>query len=200
MVKEFFGDIAPEVKRLDIDPDGLRFEIVFIPSETKKVIITDTIEYGAQYSLSKVREAIEEAFPMRTTSFSSSTSRKMYKRTVVLWDGAHIKKGVDGVTYVPRVAPTTTYGRTTILRGSGWIYDNRNRYREDNTYARWQSLYEEAQKQECAERSFYERQNASREKSAQNAMSQAERDYAARIDRIYNNGMLYFRAKVDKRK
>ena len=44
LVKEFFGDIAPEVKRLDIDPDGLRFEIVFIPSETKKVIIADTIE------------------------------------------------------------------------------------------------------------------------------------------------------------
>ena len=208
LVKEFFGDIAPEVKRLDIDPDGLRFEIVFIPGETKKVIITDTIEYGAQYSLSKVREAIEEAFPMRTTSFSSSTSRKRYKRTVVFWDGAHIKKGVDGVTYVPRVAPTLAYdryGRTTVC-GPGWNYDrawrneSKRMARAEQQREHWQSLYEEAKKQEEAESRFYEKQNASRDERARNAMTQAERDYAARIDRIYDSGTLYFRAKVDKRK
>ena len=208
LVKEFFGDIAPEVKRLDIDPEGLKFEIVFIPNETKKVIITDTIEYGAQYSLSKVREAIEDAFPLRTTLFSSSTSRKKYKRTVVFWEGGHIKKGVDGVTYVPRVPPTRAYeryGHTTVY-GSGWDYERVSRNeskrvaRAEQQRAHWQSLCEEAKKQEEAESRFYERQNASREKGAQSAMSQAERDYAARIDRIYDAGTLYFRAKVDKRK
>ena len=208
LVKEFFGDIAPEVKRLDIDPDGLRFEIVFIPSETKKVIIADTIEYGAQYSLSKVREAIEDAFPMRATSFSSSTNRKRYKRTVVFWDGAHIKKGVDGVTYVPRVAPIRAYdryGHTTVY-GAGWNYDralrneSKRMARAEQQREHWQSLYDEAKKQEEAEIRFYEKQNASREKSAQNAMTQAARDYAARIDRIYDAGTLYFRAKIDRRK
>ena len=72
--------------------------------------------------------------------------------------------------------------------------------RSEQQREHWQSLYDEAKKQEEAESRFYEKQNASREKSAQNAMTQAERDYAARIDRIYDNGTLYFRAKVDKRK
>ena len=208
LIKEFFGDIEKEVKRLDIDPEELRFEIVFIPSETKKVIIADTIEYGAQYSLSKVREAIEDAFPMRTTSLSSSTSRKRYKRTVVFWDGAHIKKGVDGVTYVPRVSPRTAYeryGRTTVY-GTGWNYE-RARRNESKRIARaeqqrehWQALCDEAKRQEEAESRFYERQNASREKGAQNALTQAERDYAARIDRIYDAGTLYFRARIEKRR
>ena len=208
LVKEFFGDIAQEVKRLDIDPDGLRFEIVFIPSESKKIIIADTIEYGAQYSLAKVKEAIEAAFPMRTTSFSSSTSRKRYKRTVVFWDGAHIKKGVDGVTYVPRVSPARAYdryGHTTVY-GSGWNYErawrneSKRMARAEQQREYWQSLYDEAKKQEEDESRFYEKQNASRESRAQTAMTQAERDYAARIDRIYDAGTLYFRAKLDKRK
>ena len=72
--------------------------------------------------------------------------------------------------------------------------------RAEQQRAYWQSLCEEAKKQEEAESRFYERQNASREKGAQSAMSQAERDYAARIDRIYDAGTLYFRAKVDGRK
>ena len=208
LVKEFFGDIAPEVRRLDIDPEGLRFEIVFVTGETKKVIIADTIEYGAQYSLSKVREALEDAFPMRKTSFSPSTGRKRYKRTVVFWDGAHIKKGVDGVTYVPRVAPAVTYDRYghTAVYGSGWNYDralrneNKRIARAEHQRELWQSLYDEAKKQDEAEARFYEKRNESGGTGAQGAMSQAERDYAERIDRIYAGGTLYFRAKVDNRK
>ena len=64
----------------------------------------------------------------------------------------------------------------------------------------WQSLYDEAKKQEENESRFYENQKASREARTQTAMTQAERDYAARIDRIYDAGTLYFRAKLDKRK
>ena len=81
-----------------------------------------------------------------------------------------------------------------------WRNENKRIARAEQRQEHWQSLYEEAKKQEAAEIRFYEKQNASREKSAQNAMTQAERDYAARIDRIYDNGTLYFRAKVDKRK
>ena len=72
--------------------------------------------------------------------------------------------------------------------------------RAEQQRGHWQSLCDEAKKQEEAENRFYEKQNASRAKSTQNAMTQAERDYAARIDRIYDNGTLYFRAKVDARK
>ena len=203
--KEFFGDVAPEVKRLDLDPDELRFEIVFIPKETKKVIIADTVEYGAQYSLSKVRAAIEEAFPMKTSLYSGAAKGKKFKRTVVLWDGAHGKKGVDGVTYVPRVAPAAAFGRTyTSTYGPGWVYgnewrnENKRRRRAEYTHAQWQALYDEAVRQEEVERRFYEQQAACGEKKASDAMSKAERDYAAKIDRIYDAGTLYFRAVIER--
>ena len=109
------------------------------------------------------------------------------------------------MTYVPRVAPSATAGFVTTY-GPGWNYDrtwrneNRRIARAELRREHWQSLCEEAKKQEEAEKRFYEEQNASREKRAQNAMTQAERDYAARIDRIYDAGTLYFRAKVDRRK
>ena len=145
---------------------------------------------------------------MRKTSFSPSTGRKRYKRTVVFWDGAHIKKGVDGVTYVPRVAPAVTYDRYghTAVYGSGWNYDralrneNKRIARAEHQRELWQSLYDEAKKQDEAEARFYEKRNESGGTGAQGAMSQAERDYAERIDRIYAGGTLYFRAKVDNRK
>lgn len=204
--KAFFGDVTPEVKKLDLDPDELKFEIVFIPRESKKVIIAETIEYGATYSLERVREAIQDAFPQRTPSMFTSSKRKRFKRTVVLWDGAHVKKGVDGVTYVPRVAPPVTYGRTTTYTyGPGWSYDrdwrneNKRRYRAEYTHAQWQSLYEEAKKQDEEEQRFNEAQDAARAKRTESVQSQADRDYAARIDRIYDAGTLYFRARIEKK-
>lgn len=204
--KEFFGDIASEVKRLDFDSDDLKFEIVFVAKESKKVIVADTIEYGVQYSLAKVREAIEEAFPMRKSATISSSRKARFRRTVVLWDGARVKKGVDGTTYVPKVAPPQTYGSTTLY-GPGWNYgrnywhnENKRRYRAEYNRAQWQALYDEALKQEEAERRFYEQQDASKEKKQQTVMTQAERAYAEKIDRIYDAGTLYFRARVDRKK
>ena len=203
IVKVFFGDIAKEVKSFDLDPDRLRFEIVFVPSGGKNIVVVDTIEYGAQYSLSKVMEAIEDAFPMKSGSYSSA-SRSRYKRTVVFWEGAHIKKGIDGVTYVPRSAPPMTIDSTMFqgprIRGtrlnSVWV--NRIR-RLDNTREHWSSLAEEARRQEEAEKRFYEQQELARRKRDQSAMSKAEREYAAKIDGIYKSGALYIRAKIDKR-
>ncbi len=202
--KVFFGDIDSEVKRLDLDLDELKFEIVFVPKESKKIIVADTIEYGVQYSLSVVREAIEDAFPMRkSVSLTTSAKRKKFKRTVRLWDGANIKRGVDGTTYVPRVAPAATYGRTTTY-GSGWYYErdwrieNRRRHRAEYNYSQWKSLYDEAVRQEDEEQRFNERQAAAKEAMKKSAQSQAELAYAERIDRIYDTGALYFRAKIVK--
>lgn len=184
IVKVFFGDIAKEVKSFDLDPDRLRFEIVFVPSGGKNIVVVDTIEYGAQYSLSKVMEAIEDAFPMKSGSYSSA-SRSRYKRTVVFWEGAHIKKGIDGVTYVPKFPLNRT-----------WVNHIKSL---DNTREHWSSLAEEARRQEEAEKRFYEQQKLARRKRDQSAMSKAEREYAAKIDGIYKSGALYIRAKIDKR-
>lgn len=204
LVKEFFGDITPEVKRLDLDPEALSFEIVFVPKNSKKVIIADTVEYGVQYSLEKVREAIEDAFPMRRVK-STVGKKSSFKRTVVFWDGAHIKKGIDGVTYVPRVAPPMSYGATT-LRGPGWNYDrewhttSKRVYRAEYTYAHWQSLSNEAKKQEIAEQQYHAERENSAAAREQEKMSRAERAYVEKINKIYSEGTLYFRAKIASQK
>ena len=196
IVKVFFGDIAKEVKSFDLDPDGLRFEIVFVPSDGKNIVIADTIEYGAQYSLSRVREAVEDAFPMKSSS-SSSANRSRFKRTVVFWDGAHIKKGIDGVTYVPKFPPPAVE-RSRMLYNSRFTWVNHIKSL-DNTREHWSSLAEEARRQEEAEKRFYEQQKLARRKRDQSAMSKAEREYAAKIDGIYKSGAIYIRAKIDKR-
>ena len=205
--KEFFGDMAQEVKQFDLDPDELKFEIVFIPKDSKKIVISETIEYGASYSLDKVRDAVEDAIPMMSSVTSSYGRKKRFKRTVVIWDGAHIKKGVDGVTYVPRVAPlaASDYNSTTLI-GPGWDRRRewRNRYKHERraayTREQWQALYDEAIRQDQQEREFYERQSNAQREKAQRVLSQAERDYAERIDKIMNEGTLYFRAKIDNGK
>lgn len=208
LTKAFFGDIAPEIRRLDLEPDELRFEIVFIPRNSKKIIISEIVESGVAYSLEKVREAVEEAFPRKDSSSSSTGGGKIkrFKRTVVLWDGARGKRGIDGVMYVPRVAPAATsegYWYRKVS-GPGWDYSRvaRNEYKAQQRAAserdKWQSLYDEALRQEQAEREYYERQANARRARAEKADAHAEQVHDERIDAIMNEGTLYFRAKVGR--
>lgn len=197
--KAFFGDVDPEVKRLNIDPEELSFEIVFVPKDSKKIIIADTLVYGVEYSLAKVREAIEDAYPMRRTSVTSVKKPK-FKRTVVFWNGAQIKKGIDGTMYVPKVAPRVF--PYWYRRERGWTSGQFDRYWRQsgsgdlNTY--WQSLYNEAKQQELDEKRYYADHENAVEERKQAALSRAEQAYQAKIDRIYNEGTLYFRAKISK--
>ena len=195
LVGEFFGDVADEARLLGIVPDNLSFEIVFIPQGSKNVIISEVVEAGVAYSLEKVRDAVEEAFPMKAKKASSgSRNGKRFKRTVVLWDGAVIKKGIDGVTFVPRVAPSaaSAASRYSSRRGTDWYYyDNdyaKASAKAGHTRAHWQALYDEAVRQEEQEREHNERM-------AQARAGKDEREYARRIDRIIDDGALYFRAK-----
>lgn len=187
------------MKRLNIDPQELSFEIVFVPKGSKKIVVADTVVYGAEYSLAKVRDAIEEAFPMRQTSVVSGRKSK-FKRTVVFWDGAQIKKGVDGTMYVPKVAPRVF--PYWYRRERGWTRDGFDRYWHQNGYrdlnAYWQSLYNEAKEQENAEQRFYAEQQNSAEMRNQRVRSRAEQVYSEKIDRIYDEGALYFRARIAK--
>ena len=203
--KEFFGDVAPEVMNFRLCPDTLQFEIVFVPKDSREIVISETVRYGESYSLEKVRDAVEDAFPMsQMRSLKKDKTKNRFKRTVVLWDGTHIKRGVDGITYVPRVAPpesTRGYGTPNVY-GHGWndyykwkgmVKDGR---RAQHSREHWQSLYDEAVRQEEQEREYYEKRAASREKRMREFASQAERKYSERIDRIIEEGTLYFRAKI----
>ena len=211
--KEFFGDVAPEVMNFRLCPDTLQFEIVFVPKDSKKIVVSETVRCGEPYSLEKVRDAVEDAFPMsQMRPLKKDKTKNRFKRTVVFWDGTHIKRGVDGITYVPRVAPPEStranygyaygYG-TPNVHGPGWndyykwksmVKDGR---RAQHSREHWQSLYDEAVRQEEQEREYYEKRAASRERRMQEFASQAEREYSERIDRIIEEGTLYFRAKIE---
>ncbi len=208
--KEFFGDVAPEIMNFKLNPATLQFEIVFVPKDSKKIVISETVRCGEPYSLEKLRDAVEDAFPIgKMKSLKNDKTKSRFKRTVVFWDGTHIKRGVDGITYVPRVAPPESaranygygYG-TPNVHGPGWndyykwkgmVKDGR---RAQHSREHWQSLYDEAVRQEEQEREYYEKRAASREKRMQEFASQAEREYSGRIDRIIEEGTLYFRAKI----
>lgn len=204
---ELFGTLAPEIKRFDLDFEDVQFEIVFVPDESKKIIITDVIPYGGTYRLERVREAVEEAFPPSAGRGGVSGKYQKYKRTVILWDGAHIKKGVDGVTYVPRVAPLAThYGYADAggvrVYGSGWDNDRYLRTRDKrlarsaHTQALWQSLYDEAIRQDKEESEFYSKAAAERAKSNALRDEGSRAKYKQRIDSILERGRLFWRVRL----
>jgi len=201
----FLGKIADKAKSLDCDFDNLSFEIVFVSEKPRKVIVADDVAYGCPYSLERVRDAVEEAFPFRSYSRKSSSSKKKFKRTVVFWDGALIKRGIDGITYVPRTPPPAAYGdgnvRTYV---DGWYVD-RTYYnyqkrirRAAQTRDHWQSLYDEATKQDAEEQAFYQKCREEASAQATSASAAAAEAYAEKINGIIKNGTLYFRAKFKK--
>ena len=182
VVEAFFGGIAKDVMCFIPDFQDLTFEIVFVPRTSgpkakPNPIIVETVGYGMPYSIGKVRDAIQDAFPDKGTSAKKS-KRKRSKRTVVFWDGAVIKRGIDGVTYVPRSCPGSGYysGQSLSVR----------------TRDQWSSLYDEAIRQEELERQADEL--AAYEDAQKNADA-----YSRRLDRIFDEGTLFFRARVKNR-
>ena len=175
VVEAFFGGIAKDVMCFIPEFGDLTFEIVFVPRTSgpkakPNPIIVETVGYGMPYSIGKVRDAIQDAFPDKGTSAKKS-KRKRSKRTVVFWDGAVIKRGIDGVTYVPRTCSARVYS---------------------NVQNQWASLCEEAERQEMFERQADEL--AAYEDAQKNADA-----YSRRLDRIFDEGTLFFRARVKNR-
>jgi len=195
----FFGSLSPVVKQLELDFEDLSFELVFRPDKTKKNILSQVVSFGMPYSLEKVREAIEEEYPPKELKVKA-TRQKKFKRTVVYWDGAHIKRGIDGVMYVPRTPPTATkryrHGhRTYGVIGDGWYY-NKSYSQSADAYEHWQSLCKRADQEDQDERDFLARQEE--ERKAQIAQqSEAEKEkYRQKIDGIIRNGHLFWRARI----
>ncbi len=199
-MREFFGDIAEDVRRLDLVPNNLSFEIVFTPQNAKEDITSETVEAGEPYSLEKVRDVVEEAFPMKAKKWIKHAKR--FKRTVVLWDREQFKKGINGVMYVPRIAPPTTdptYWQRPNQRNDRWHSDKAKKTnlqaeaKAERALKEWQAKYDEAVRQEQLEREHNERLVEERKAHA----DKNEREYAKQIDRILEEGSLFFRAKLE---
>ena len=196
---QFFGGMAKTIAKLGPEYDDLTFDIVFFPKNSKKPIVSETLEFGCAYSIENMLEAVGKAFPP-SGYISGKFKSSKFKRTTKLWNGSLIKKGIDGITYVPRTRPTDTY-RTHLLSSniSGYrtIY---TRYaRENQNSANWQTLYDQAVKEDAEEEEFYRRQKDEFLSKHEKGMSDAERAYKRKLDDIIDKGELYFHAKKRKK-
>lgn len=220
----FFGDMSGTLERLKAKYDELTFDIVFIPAGAKKEIDCENVEFGCRYSIDNVREALEKAFPPSRTFVGSTPKVKKFNRTVKLWNGANIKKGMYGITYVPRERPSyhpggrwinhkgnTTTWRTSGSRGSyvirngngniTWRTSTRgNNYNYHDEVSRWEALYNQAIREDREEAEYYENARRRQKDRIANAQSADEKAWISKIDKIFSEGTLYYRIKKAKRK
>ena len=193
----FFGGLTDVLKWLKPTYDELTFDVVFTTKGGVKRIVVENLEFGCAYSLPNVRAAIEKEFPFSSTG-GGGLREKRFKRTVKLWNGGMIKQGIDGITYVPRTRPPQrTYNNSTSnLKGYDVIYRSSGTNHGDAS--RWQALYNRAVREEADERAFYERQRAESQGRRARALSEAERTWREKIDKIFDEGTLSYRIRKRK--
>lgn len=197
----FFGDMGGTIERLKAKYDELTFDIVFIPAGAKKEIYCENVEFGCRYSMDNVREALEKAFPPSRTFVGSTSKAKKFNRTVKLWNGANIKKGMYGITYVPREPPSYRPGGRWIHNGNiTWRTSTRGYGGEYPGYSKWKALYDQAIREEQEEAKYYEDQRRRQKDRIANARSADEKAWISKIDKIFSEGTLYYRIKKAKRK
>ena len=189
----FFGALADDVKSLDPDFSNLSFEIVFVPNpqKAKEFLIAEVVEFGAWYSIDRVRNAIVEAYPPKSVKLGKGTVRK-FKRRYRFWDGSHIKTGIDGVTYVPRVQPQ---GRYVSVRWSGYGRVCTTG-RSSAEVIRWANLKEKVEDEEREEKAYYDNQETERRNALSALATSVRQKYEAEVNQMMNDGELFFRAKM----
>ena len=125
---------------------------------------------------------------------------KKFKRTVKFWEGADVKQGLEGITYVPRTPPpirTRWTHSNHALPGYRTIY-HRHTVRVDNNYDRWQTLYNRALEEDAEEKSYYENLRAKQAERKASAQLEAEAKWQKKVDEILKNGTLWYKIRKSK--
>ena len=197
----FFGSLAPVLKVLKPTYDELTFDVFFTPNGSGKKIFIENLPFGCSWSRQNVREAIEKNTPMSNgNSYSSASRAKKFKRTVKIWNGTAIKQGVDGITYVPSSPPPERYRETYSCNLPNVIYRTRTSrtVRYDNSYERWQTLYNKAQQEEAEEAAYYEQLRQKRAERRASAQAADEQRWQKKVDGILSNGVLSYKIRKAK--
>lgn len=196
----FFAGLGETVSLLNPEYDDLVFDIVFADKKSGKQIVCESLEFGCEYSPENVRAAVEKAYPPKNLGFYSigEEKRSPFKRTVKIYNGSMIMRGLGDITYVPRHPPTSRTTRVSYGNLPGWSTVHRARTVSESDAARWSSLYQQALREEAEEKAYYENRRKEREAKINSRIAQAERSYGERIDRILDEGELMFHAKRKK--
>lgn len=195
----FFGTLAGTLKKVAPVYDELTFDIFFTPRGSSKSIFVENLPFGGQWSLHNVRESVEKATPMeRTYTFEEMSRPEKFKRTVKIYNGGMIKRGIDGITYVPRHQPRIRLKTRYTPTLPNVIYRSRTLDYSDD-YTSWQSLYDAALREDAEEKAYYERWYRRREESrnARRAAGKArdEDRWAKKIDGIVSGGTLSYKIR-----
>ena len=194
----FFGSMSPVLKTLKPTYDELTFDIFFTPRGKDRIFV-ENLPFGCSWSRRNVREAIEKNTPTNSgKSYGVGSRSKKFKRTVKIWNGAMIKQGVDGITYVPSAPPMERYYETRASGLPNVIYRSRTTVRYDNSHARWQSLYTKAQQEEAEEAAYYERLRQRQADNRDSVQASAEKRWQEKVDGILANGVLSYKIRKGK--
>lgn len=197
----FFAGLYPVLDCIKPVYDELVFDVIFYPSgNPNNKIICETLEFGDTTSPAAIRSAVEKAFPPRAED-GAALKVKKFHRTVKFWNGSHVKRGIDGITYVPRIRPPTRYhsyhSSDLTIPGHRPIYRSRT-IRLDDDNGNWETFRSLASQEEQAEAKYYEAKRSEYEQEKRNNKGKAATRYVERIDGILKNGKLYFHARKRK--
>ena len=194
----FFGTLAPTLKELKPTYNELTFDIFFTKHGSSKEIFVENLPFGCAWSCQSVMEAIEKSTPRYGGSSISSSPKRKFKRTVKIWNGTMTKKGIDGITYVPRTPPPERV--RTVYRDWPYRTDLPNVvYRSStqthyNTRAQWQALYDQALREDAEETAFNEQQRQNRA----SAQAAADEKWEKKIDKMFRAGTLSYHIRKAK--
>jgi hypothetical protein len=198
----FFRTLSPVVNNIKPTYDELTFDIFFLPKGSSKRIFVENIPFGGSWSRQNVRDAVEKNTTIKSSSYSTGATNKKtrkFKRTVKIYNGAMIKQGIDGITYVPMTPPPerlrTTYS-STLPNSIYHSYTTRTRI--DNSRERWSALYEKAKQEDAAEAAYYEQLRQDKAERRNTALAADEQRWRDKVEDVLRNGALSYRIRKAK--
>ena len=138
------GELDVAMETLQIQTPDVRYRLSLKPRNGGEAISLGIIQGRDRLSLRRTREEVKGEIVERQARTRLASLRKpklkKFKQTVVFYDGDIIKKGIDGVTRIPR---TFKYLGTSRYDDYIHISDVKRRTRE-----KWERMRDEAERQE----------------------------------------------------
>lgn len=154
-----FANLYQIASRMKVEK--LRFDVYFTVNEKTEPIKIGTVSFGETVGYEAFAKTVSSyAQSLRSKQANLDLKVKKIRKTVVFYDGAHISRGLGGVTKIPRKRP-----------------DNRN-YRE---WLEWPELYDQALRQEYAQKRAEEDAKRARREWTEKINGPATRDEIQKV-------------------
>ena len=150
-------DFYPAYVALRLRVPGTKFRVRIVSNNSKTNIDMGMLGYSDTLDRGKIEKAIGgkiSANAQKGIPQQSKVKRRKLRRTAKLYDGKYVKKGMDGVTLVPRVFE--------FIGTSNYKSDD---YRARNEFERkWKALHDQAMREDEEEQRLEEEYRAALEK------------------------------------